>query len=236
MNKMERIDGALNTQKSFVKWNRAPLKIYTKQLAPKEGVEVLYVKGSHGNMARINPNGFPWVTISLDPYGSTMRKKQHHTLLDSGYDLVVSILEHLFVKYSKDVPTMISSKPDVVWDGNACYVIEFVNSYFKTEKYTVKEGETLLTIAQKFKLSEYKILEENKLDSYTDVAKGDVLTITNDYANKMTLFIDKVRQIPLVMKVYDEKGLYEQYEYTNVAVDPVFASDEFSEEYDGYNF
>ncbi|MCU0429807.1 MAG: DUF1571 domain-containing protein [Cytophagaceae bacterium] len=233
---MERIQSVLETQKSFVKLTRNPLKIYAKQLAPKEGVEILYIKGKHNNMARVNPNGFPWVTVSLDPYGSTMRKKQHHTLLDSGYDLVVSILEHLALKYQKDLVSMVVQKPDVLWDGITCQVIEFNNPNFKKEKYTVKEGETVLTIAERNKISEYKILEENKLDSYTDVSKGQVLDITNDYASKMILYIDKSRQVPLVMKVYDDKGLYEQYEYTQVVLNPAFTEDDFSEDNDDYNF
>lgn len=236
MQKLERIGSETTSQKSSVKMTRNPVRVYSKQHTPKEGIEVLYVTGANGGMALVNPNGFPWVTLKLDPMGSTMRKKQHHTIKDSGYDLVISILEHLTIKYSATLSSMISEKAPLVWDGHQCSVIEFNNNFFKREKYTVKKGETVLSIAQRNKVSEYMILEENDLDSYSTIPEGTVITLPNDYASKMILFVDKARHIPLVMKVYDDKGLYEQYEYTNVTVDPAFKSDEFDSDFEDYNF
>jgi outer membrane lipoprotein-sorting protein len=236
MNKLERVGDEITEQKSSVKLNRTPIKVYSKQHAPKAGIEVLYVNGAHSGMALVNPNGFPWVTLKLDPMGSTMRKKQHHTIKDSGYDLVVSILEHLTQKYQSSLPSMISNKGTVMWDGHACWSIEFNNNFFKRTQYAVKAKETVLSIAQRNRLSEYMLMEENDLDDYSDVPVGTVLNLPNDYASKMTLLIDKTRHIPLVMKVYDDKGLYEQYEYTNVVLDPAFHSEEFDSDFDDYNF
>jgi outer membrane lipoprotein-sorting protein len=237
MKKLERIKGALIMQQSTVKLNLNPFKVYLIQDAPKQGIEVLYVSGTNNNHALINPNGFPWISINLDPYGSTMRTNQHHTLLNSGYEHVVGILEYLFQKHAAEIQRMMKTEGSVVWDKHACWAISVTNPHFKYIPYTVLTGETIISIANKFHLSEHMIVEKNPgIDSYTDVTAGQIIQIPSDYSNKMILYIDKARHIPLVMKVYDDKGLYEQYEYTKVTVNPVFKQDEFSRDYKDYHF
>ena len=56
------------------------------------------------------------------------------------------------------------------------------------------------------------------------------------YAKKMILYIDKGYMLPLVIKVYDGKGLYEQYAYTKFILNPDFEDDEFTSEYKDYGF
>ncbi len=237
MKKHERIKGAMIMQQSTVKLNTSPLKVYLIQDAPKQGIEVLYVNGTNSNQALINPNGFPWISINLDPYGSTMRTNQHHTLINSGYDHVVGILEYLFQKHEAEIQSMITTDGSVAWDKHACWAITLTNPHFKYIPYTVLKGETVISIANKFRLSEHMIVEKNtNIDSYTDITAGQVILIPSDYSSKMTLYIDKVRHIPLVMKVYDDKGLYEQYEYTNVNLNPIIKAEEFTREYKEYNF
>ena len=238
MTKEERFNGKMITQTTAVKVKYNPLNVYLRQSSPKEGQEVLYVQGKNNNQALVNTNGFPWVNLNLNPMGSTARENQHHTLYDSGYLHLMSILEHITSKYNKEVESMIVNKGSVNWDGHACWIIELTNPNFKYYQYTVKEGETILTIAEKNKLSEYMILELNKkkVSSYTDVYAGEVITVPNDYSPKMELYIDKVNYIPLVMKIYDDKGVYEHYEYYNVEINPTFKSNEFDKDYPDYKF
>jgi outer membrane lipoprotein-sorting protein len=237
MAKKERIDGEIIFQVSEVKLSRSPLKVYTIQKSPKKGVEVLYNKIETGNKAFVNPGGFPWFTLKLDPMGSIMRNNQHHTIFNSGYDLVVSILEFLINKYGEEAKTMVKVLPPDNWQDIPCRVIEFNSPYFKYIEYVVKKGETVLTIADKFKLSEHMILEINEdIDDYNDVSAGQIIEIPNDYSPRMIIYIDKYRYIPLVMKIYDDKGVYEIYEYYDVVVNPQFESDEFSIDYKKYGF
>ncbi len=237
MKKQERFHGKMILQQTAVKLNRNPLKVYLRQELPKEGLEVLFVQGANSNNALVNTNGFPWVNLSLDPMGSTMRENQHHTLFDSGYSHLISILEHLCNKYNKDIETMITNNGTVNWDGHACWSITFDNPNFKYYPYTVKAGETILTIAAKSKLSEYMILELNKnINNYTDISPGQIITVPNDYSSKLEIYIDKQQMIPFLIKVYDEKGLYEQYEYYKVVLNPVFKSNEFDKGFPEYKF
>ena len=236
MKKKERVNGKIVVQKSAVKLNRSPFKVYIKQLFPKEGVEVLFVEGANSNKAIINPNGFPWINVSLDPNGSTMRRNQHHTILDSGYDLFISILEHLFNKYGTETKSMLKIST-LKWNGHSCWVVRIDNPHFKYYNYKIKPGESLISIADKFKISEHMILEKNEeVDDFYDVSAGDIIEIPNDYAPELELYIDKEAMMPLVMKVYDEQGLYEHYEYTNLVVNPTISPEEFTEEYDDYGF
>ena len=237
MGKKERIEGELLLQVSNVKLSLNPLKVYAIQQSPKQGVEVLYCEGENDDKAHVNPSGFPWFTLHLDPMGSIMRKNQHHTILNSGYDLVVSILEFLFDKYGEETKAMMKKLPPENWRGSPCIIIELNNPYFKYVKYTVKEGETLLTIADSLKLSEHMILEKNEdVDDYDDVSPGQVIEIPNDYSPRMAIYVDKYRYIPLMMKIYDDQGVYEIYEYYDVVVNPSFKAEEFSTEFSDYAF
>ncbi|MBW8051077.1 MAG: DUF1571 domain-containing protein [Cytophagales bacterium] len=233
----ERIEGKMIEQKMYVKWMREPFKIYVKQAYPNEGVEILYVSGANKDKALVAPNSFPWFNLKLDPYGDLMRADQHHTIFGIGFDKTVSILESLLKKYGTQAASMVKNYVTVEWKGIECYKIFMMNPNFKYIDYTIKEGETLLTIAKKFKLSEHMILEKNeKVDNYDDVDQGQVIKIPNDYAKKMTIYIDKQKMIPVVIKVYDDQGLYEQYEHSRLEINPVFDSDEFSEDYEEYGF
>ncbi len=237
MKKIERIKGKPIFQESKVKLNINPLKVYLRQSLPKDGIEVLYVQGTNNNHALVNPNGFPWFSVNLDPFGGTMRENQHHTLFNSGYDHVISILEHLYVKYNSQIESMTKIEGSIVWENHNCWIISLVNPYFKYGSYTAQKGENLLTIAGKFKLSEHMIIEKNpSIKSYTESLAGKTILIPNDYSSKMILYVDKVRMIPLVMKVYDNEGLYEQYEYTNVILNPVIKAEEFQSNYKDYHF
>jgi len=238
MKKTERFKGVLSMQQSYVKLNYKPLKVYLKQELPKSGLEVLYKEGYNDNLAIVNTNGFPWVNLNLNPMGSIMRDKQHHTIFESGHAHVISILKHLENKYKTEFNGLIKNEGVVMWDQKPCWKITLTNPYFKYYDYKLKQGENLLTIAKRDMLSEHMILERNSklVDSYTSVSSGLVLSVPNDYSPVLELFIDKNTKVPLLMKVFDEKGLYEQYEYYNIEMNPHYQSDEFDKSFSNYNF
>ena len=237
MYKQERIKGEMKTQVSATKLRRNPYQIYVKQQAPKKGIEVLFDEEQNSGKALINPNGFPWMNISLEPLGTIMRKNQHHTIKDAGFDLVISILEFLFNKYGDDAQQKVSLGGHVIYDDIKCYKVIFENKDFKYKSYVIKENETLITLAEKYKLSEHMILEANKnVSSYEDVSEGDEIFIPNDYCPKMELLIDQKRMIPLSIKVFDDKGLYEYFRYSKVVLNPDLNDDVFDKENCDYNF
>ena len=50
------------------------------------------------------------------------------------------------------------------------------------------------------------------------------------------LYIDKQYFVPLVTRVYDDKGLFESYEYLNLKVNPEIPEEEFTRKYKDYHF
>ena len=102
---------------------------------------------------------------------------------------------------------------------------------------TVKKGENITTIARRLRLSEYMILENNpKISSYTDVKEGQIISIPNAYAKLTLLLIDKEYLLPVNNKVFDDKGVFEMYEYHDLKVNVPIAPEEFTKNYKGYHF
>lgn len=235
--KRERINGKIKEENGNIKLLRNPFKVYMKQVSPNAGLEVLYVTGANGGKALVNTNSFPYITVSLDPLSGTMREGQHHTLLNAGFDYVVYTLEFLLNKYSSSAPNMVIDGGDVFWEGRACHKIILENTFFRIVDYTLKKGENILSIANKYRISEYMVLERNKgISSYDDVKPGQTIKIPNDYAQKMVIYLDKQNLLPILMQILDDKGLYEQYEYRNLQLNPQFNAAEFTKGYKDYKF
>ncbi len=232
----ERIGNKWTEQKSAVKMQHKPLLIYYKQEYPRVGMELLFTEGKNENKALINTNSFPWVNVSLSPYSSLMTEDQHHTLYDMGLQSLSNILEHLWKKYDTKAPSMVKLEKDVMWDGHHCYQITMENPEFKYVDYKVQKGESLFSIARKLKVNEYMIKEKNNLPDFFAVKEGQIIKVPEDYAKKMTIYLDKKRMLPLVMKVYDDKGLYEDYMYFGLEINPVVLPEEFTPTFKGYKF
>lgn len=235
INKTERIEDQYITQLSLVKLSRtSSKKIYIRQLYPKEGIEIL-LNTSKSKKAIINLNSFPWINLYLDPNGYLMRKNQHHVVQDSGFDLMASILQ--FELASNNPNQKLLRKPDTYWNGHKLYHLELANRDYKIVDYVVGKDEDLDNIADKLKINTYSIIELNDdVDSHTDVKVGQKIKVPNHYAKSMTLYIDQTSKLPLVIKVFDHNGLYEKYEYNSITINPTFTVNEFTEEFEHYNF
>ncbi|MFY0626249.1 MAG: DUF1571 domain-containing protein [Reichenbachiella sp.] len=233
----ERIDGELVKNHSKVKMQRKPYSIYVQEIAPNAGLEILYPDPQEENKALINPNGFPWINLRLDPMGDLMRKGQHHTVHEGGYDYIVSVMEYIFYKYRTRLTDIVAYDGISIYNGRSCDMITLHNPGFKYINYTVSKGETVTSIATKYRLNEYMIMEKNKgLGFSSSLRAGDIIKIPSDYSSSMTICVDRERQIPLSMKIYDDEGLFEHYEFKNVEINPNLRPEEFSDSFTAYNF
>lgn len=232
--KTERIEGELILQVSEVKVSNNPYEVYVKQLSPKSGVEILCADGCQ--KALINMNGFPWINLTLDPHGTTMRRHQHHTVHDSGFDLLANILARSLADFNPDEQSLLIHD-EVLWLGEPAYNLEMKNSAYSTKIYRVTGQENIADIARMFNVNEYAILELNpECDNYEDVSIGQVLEIPSHYGVRMTLYISKKTMLPLLIRVFDHQGLFEEYDYTMLERNPQFASNEFDETFPEYDF
>lgn len=228
----ERFNGVIMDTQSWVKLNSSPKKIYINLNGP----EVLWMEGRNNGNALVNPDGFPYFNLNLDPMGSLMREDQHHTIFEVGYNYFAGIVRHIISFAGENFDAYFHCIGTINWNSFECYYITAEYPQFGYHDYMVQKGETLVTIARKFKVSDYMLLEINKTKSYSAVETGQKIKVPNMYASKLILYIDKQLLVPRVIKVYDEKGLFESYEFHDLEVNPKIAEEEFTKDYKKYGF
>lgn len=230
----ERGKKGFNHYESSVKLNRKPRKIYLYI----KGIELLWVSGWNNNKAYVKPNSFPYVNLSLDPLGFLMRQDQHHTINEMGFDYFGSVVEYMALKVNDKFDQYFKLEGEERYNNRPCYKVVIDNKDFGYENYTVGTNESITSIARKLHISEYMILEVNpKLNDYFDILKkGQILKVPNAYAKHVTLYIDQLYFLPVGVKVLDDKGLYEQYDYHYLQVNPKFEDVEFTKTYKDYKF
>ena len=232
---VERVDNKILTAHSDIKLNMVPRKLYFKNTI--KGIEVLYVEEKFEGDALINPNAFPYINLKLDPFKSIMRNNQHHTIFELGFAHIGKIIETSIQKHQKDFVQTFFLLPDVEFNKRPCFKVFSEIKNFKYVTYTVQKGETARAIAEKFAVGEYRIFQNNPNLHYTDPIKpGKKLLIPNFYAEKTIMYIDKELMLPVYIKAFDDKGLYESYEFSNLEINLVFEPKEFTKDYKGYNF
>jgi hypothetical protein len=231
----ERVDGKYFEVLAEAKLNIAPLKLYVKN--PDKKLEVLYVDGTNDNDALVNPGKFPYLTLSLNPDNYLMRKNQHHTIRQLGFEYMATVLSKTFPTNPKEFEKQFINAGTVIWKGFTCYKIFCDNPDFKYVSYKVKKGETAKSIGSKFNCGEYRILEKNSSVSMNGVIdEGKIISIPNSYASKLLFFVDAVTYLPVAFYVYDNEGLYESYEFSNIEVNPTFKPNEFQRDFKDYHF
>jgi outer membrane lipoprotein-sorting protein len=231
----ERVGDRLLFAESHVKINYYPKKIYFK--SPLKGFEVLWVTGANKGNAVVHSKTLPMMNLDLDPYGSIMRKDQHHTIFDLGTHYIGSVIANTILKSPKDFDKHFTYAGVITWNKIECYQLIIEYPEYKYIEYVVGKGETVTSVAQKLNTSDFKIRYKNDLSSYFGTIKeGKKLIIPIPYSNKGIMYIDKKTALPINLKVYDEQGLFEAYEFYNMKTNVKFAEDEFSKSFKAYSF
>jgi outer membrane lipoprotein-sorting protein len=229
----ERIKGRMQHTESKVKLQTSPRKLYMNI----KGVEVLWIQGANNGEALVNPNAFPYINLNLDTYGSLMRKDQHHTIHEIGYQYLADILKDGLKRAGDNLDKYFKVLGEEKFNGRDCYQLSISFPDYAWTNYTVKKGENIMSISRRLRVSEYMVLENNpKHSSYTDVKAGDIIKVPNAYAKLTLLLIDKEYLLPVNNKVFDDKGLFETYEYYDLQVNPTIAPEEFTKNFKGYHF
>lgn len=231
---VERGKKGYNFYESTVKFQKNPRKIYLYI----KGIEVLYVEGSNNNKALVNPSSFPYINLNLDPMGDLMRQDQHHSLNEMGYDYLTSIIQYNMLRVGKNFDDYFTLQEDEKINNRLCYKVQINNKDFAFKDYVVQEGESITSIARKLFISEYMILERNpKFKDYFDILKkGQVIKVPNTYCRSVIVYIDKFYFVPVGVKVFDDKGLFEEYNYHYLQVNPKFEEGEFTRTFKDYKF
>jgi hypothetical protein len=230
----ERGKRGYNFYESWVKFNRNPRLIYLYI----KGIEVLWLQGKNDGKALVKPNSFPYFNLNLDPMGNLMRQDQHHTLNEMGYDYFAGIIQHTVDKLGNKFDDYFELAGEERINNRPCYKILINNKDFGYTDYVIGEGESITSIARKFYIAEYMILEKNpRYKDYFDILKkGEVIKIPTWYCKNVVLYVDQLYYLPICIRVLDEKGLFEEYNYHFLQVNPRFEEGEFTRTYKGYGF
>ena len=234
----ERIDGEPGMyREAKAKLNVHPYRMYYMQLIPDDGVELLYNRETYGNKVIVNPNCFPWFNLSLSPDGRILRKNRHHTVFDLGFSYIYKVTSKFLDKFSRQEMIKIIYAGEDRINLMDCHVITIENEGFLFYRYQSSEKETLTQVAEKFGLSDYMLLERNPgVGWYDTPLRKEKIVIPNTYARKVVYYLEKTTMLPVKVKVFDDLGLFEVVEFSNIDVDPAFTEEDFVKDNPEYGF
>ncbi len=229
----ERINGKMQRTESLVKLQVSPRKLYLSLKGP----EVLWIEGINDGDALVNPGAFPYINLNLDPFGSLMRKDQHHTIHEMGLQYMADILKDGIRRAGNKFDKYFVVLGEEKFDGRDCYKLSIAFPDYSWKPYTIKKDEDITSVSRKFHVSEYMVLEKNpEATWFNDVKTGQIIQVPDVYAKLTLLLIDKTLLLPVNNKVFDDKGLFETYEYYNLQINTPIPSEEFTKEYKEYDF
>jgi len=231
---LERVDNKYSINRSSIKVQMEPRKIY--YVNPSKKLEVLYNVEKYERKAWVKPHVFPYMTLSLDPRGNIMRRNQHYSILELGYEFIGKSIA-LTLNKDKDGLANFVYRGKVMKNGYHCYFLEYENKNYAYVDYVVGNKETATLISLKLCVNDYLLRNKNNLlNDFGFLKKGTVLKVPSLYCQKAVLYIDEKLMLPVAISLYDDDGLFESYEYSNIQINKPFKQNEFDKEFPGYNF
>jgi len=230
-------NGTYHVSEIIVKLQRNPLKVYVYCVDPNPGAEALWRTNEIDNRVLINPNGFPFFNLKLNTRNPLLRKGQHHTIEEIGFDYIANVFRHYIGKYKEELYKNFSLGGTETFDSRNCIVLTYDNQSFAYQNYAVRVGESVTGIAKSNFVSDFMLLCVNKeLKNYDAVKPGQVIKLPATYGKKIVLYLDKINYLPILQMIFDEKGLYEKYEFNSFVLNPPFDADTFNPKNDEYGF
>ncbi len=234
MRSVERIETGYSASTTKVKLQMHPRKSYLVNIDNK--MEVLY-NSELNNKAMVKPHVFPYFTVTLEPRGNIMRKNQHFTIMDIGFDFTAKTIAIALSKEKDQIAKHLTYLGKAEKNKMNCYLLVYENTEFTYHNYTVLHKETLSGIAGKLTVNDYMLRTKNKLyDEYDYLKEGSVIKVPSFYCKKAIFYIDEKTMLPVSISIYDEVGLFESYDYFNLEVNKPIPDIEFQKNYKGYGF
>lgn len=223
----------------FMKVNVNPVKVYSKVLSEKnKGTELLYEKGMREGKILVNA-GKLLPNLKLSPYSQMLTKDQHHTMLSAGFSIIGRLVSDAIRKADQQnrFNDVFKYVGEGTFQNRACWKVTIDDPTYKLTTHTCQKGDNIYSVALRLLVPEYSMVELNDwVKNFETDLTGKQIQVPSAYAKKTVLWIDQETYFPLIQEVYDDRGLFEKYEYYNLMINPRFAEDEFSENFSGYNF
>jgi hypothetical protein len=228
---IERIGNKTIPDYTTMKITFNPYRVYLKN---QKGVEVLYVTGQNDNEAWVYPAAFPYITLSLNPQGSLMRKGQHHTALQAGFETIADLLGGPDGRGENAFSRSFRYAGDSTVHGKPSYILRSDYPQFRYISYRAGKNETIASVSAHFSCGEYRIMEHNNLSVDSKLTEGQLLQVPNSYGRRVIVVVDAATYLPSSVTAFDDKGLYEKYSFFNVIPNQPIPLTEFSKDYKGY--
>lgn len=232
INALERLGRTYSTASSEIKLQTNPRRLYFVNKQKK--LEVLYNHNQNENKAIVKPNLIP--NLNLDPTGNMMRKNQHYSIHELGFDFIGRSVALTLSKDKEGIKNFQYLGKHKKFGSN-CYMIQYENLNYNYVEYIVGSKETASSIASKLIVNDYLLRYKNDLlNDFGYLRKGQKLLVPNLYCKKAILFIDEKMLLPVSVSLYDDQGLFESYEFPSIILNKPIKDEEFSKDYKDYNF
>lgn len=203
---------------------------------PEKKLEILYIENKNDNKALVKHPSLP-ISIFLDPNGNIMKKNQHYTIHELGFEYIANTIQIALSKEKEKYLDYLHYLGIIEKNNLPCYTLMYESSQFEYVPYTITSKETVVSIARKLNINEYIIRDKNNLYyEFGYLKKGSVIQVPKMYCKKAFIYIDKKTFLPVSINLYDDKGLLESYDYYEVQKNITFKEEEFSKHYKEYNF
>lgn len=231
----EKVGNGYLTAISENKLEIKPRKLYFINRQKK--LEILYKEGESNSKAVVKPHVFPYISMSLNPNGSLMRKNQHYTIHELGYEYIGKSIAIALSKEKEKFAQCVTYYGKHERNGYKCHLFVYETPRFPYIDYVVKEKETLTSIALKLNLNDYMLRLKNKLENEFDFLEpGSILKVPLYYCKKAVFFIDEKSMLPINVSLFDDTGLLESYDFSEITVNKPFDPAEFTKGYKDYHF
>lgn len=229
MKTRERMDGVMVDRSGFFRIQRQPVfRVFYERGFPDKGAVVLYNAVADSQRITVKPNTFPWVSVTLDRNDWLVRKGGHHTVDQAGFDYTLDILDFILQKYGKGSCDFIRFGMQSITGDVSCRNVELDNPHFKWIDYTLQEDENVTLLAARLRLSDYMILRRNpQFDKFSNIHPGMTIKIPTDYAQRMVVCVDDKTGLPAFIQIFDDQGLFEEYEFVGMKINPELTDNDF---------
>lgn len=229
---IERLGTSYSSATSEIKLQVNPRRLYFINRQKK--LEILYNHNDNNNKALVKPNHIP--NLNLDPTGNMMRKNQHYTIHELGFEFIGKSIA-LTISKDKDGLKNFNYKGKVKKFNSICHLIQYENPNYAYVEYTVGAKETASSIAAKLIVNDYLLRYKNDLlNDFGYLKKGKKIWVPNLYCKKAVLYIDEKLLVPVAVSLYDDVGLFESYEYPSIVINSLIADEEFDKDNKAYAF
>jgi len=235
VNALERTQGKYVKSVSDDKILIKPRKLYL--LNPEKKLEILFVSGTHNNKAVVKPHVFPYLTLTLNPQGSLMRKNQHYSINELGFEFIGKTIALALSKEKENLAKSLSYIGTQNKNGYKCHLFVYESKTFPYTEYTVLENETVASIATKLCVNDFMLRTKNDLyNEFGHLKTGTKILVPVYYCKKAVFYLDEKTLLPISISVFDDVGLFENYDFTNIILNKPIAPEEFTEDYKDYHF